>query len=76
VAGWLLSKRARFEGHYTSGWGTLLCEDEDGNHVTLLTTDIEYQRLLVEAPGAVLGSLEVPADKYPLRRAGWPDEWT
>ena len=57
------------------GWGFLHCEDEKGHHVTLLTPDVEYQRMLISAPASLRVGLQVPAGKYPLRRNGWPDEW-
>jgi hypothetical protein len=57
------------------GWGFLLCEDEDGKRVTRLTADVAYLRMLFEASNVVLAELEVPAEKFPNSRQGWPDEW-
>lgn len=61
----------------SGGWGFLHCTDEHGQHVTAVTSDVAYQRMLTEAnatPGA-LAELEIPAEKYPQVRDGWPDEW-
>jgi hypothetical protein len=57
------------------GWGFLLCEDTDGQHWTMVTADVDYLRLLINAPGTVLPKLEIPPGKFPTKRAGWPDEW-
>jgi hypothetical protein len=58
------------------GYGMLFCEDEAGERVTVLTSDIEYHRMLVAGSDVgVLGGLEVSAEVYTLRRDGWPDEW-
>ncbi len=54
------------------------CTDEGSRHWTLVTSDVVYQRVLVEAkstPGLLAG-FEVSTEKYPQRRAGWPNEWT
>jgi hypothetical protein len=60
-----------------SGYGLLLCEDANGTHWTSVTEDVEYHRMLVEAErsGADLGEAFQIPNKYPMTRAGWPDEW-
>ncbi|MFI7027529.1 hypothetical protein ACIBK1_02345 [Microbispora rosea] len=40
-----------------------------------MTTGVEHLRLLVAAPQTVLADLEIPEDKFPRSREGWPDEW-
>lgn len=60
------------------GWGLLHCVDEDGRHLTAVTSDVPYLRMLVEADLVIpelLADLVIPAEKFPLVRAGWPDEW-
>lgn len=58
------------------GYGFLHGEYDRGRRATRVTTDVDYLRMLVEAEGAdALGDLELPADKFPMERDGWPDEW-
>jgi hypothetical protein len=58
------------------GWGFLHCVDEAGNHSTRATDDVPFLRLLIAANRTkALGSLVIPPDKFPIVRAGWPDEW-
>jgi hypothetical protein len=54
--------------------GMLLCLDEEGGHWTLLG-DAEYLRTLLAAPDRLLRDLAIPAEKFPVRRRGWPDDW-
>ena len=60
------------------GYGVLMCRDEQGKHWTLVG-DPEYTRTLVAASDlsdrSLLAGLEIPEDKYPIKREGWPDEW-
>jgi len=57
-------------------YGFLLCEDDDAQRWTAVTTDVDYLRLLVDGERAgALADLEMPADKFPVKRAGWPDDW-
>ncbi|HUH67513.1 MAG TPA: hypothetical protein VLZ05_00615, partial [Mycobacterium sp.] len=71
------------------GWGLLFCVDEHGLRYTA-AGDADYLRVLLGiAPGTVPGtagtkrveelfgeSVELPAETFPLRRPGWPDQWT
>jgi hypothetical protein len=57
------------------GYGLLHAEDEDGQRWTLITQDVAYARMLAAASHDVVADLEVPADKFPLKRQGWPDAW-
>jgi hypothetical protein len=61
------------------GWGLLFCEDEDGNHVTLVTEDLQYQFALADSWGSQTGpadfAVEFPDDKYRVKRGGWPEDW-
>ena len=56
-------------------FGAILAEDEHGKHFTLVTLDVEYWRMTVDAPHHVRAGMEVPAHLFPLIREGWPDEW-
>ncbi|MFJ9161233.1 hypothetical protein ACIRPS_31035 [Streptomyces griseoviridis] len=42
--------------------------------VSLLTTDVEYVRLLVSATPEARAGLRTPPQTY-LERDGWPDQW-
>lgn len=59
------------------GYGMLFCEAaSDGSHWTAITPDPTYLRMIISANGTkILSGLEMPAEKFPLRRPGWPDEW-
>jgi hypothetical protein len=58
------------------GWGLLMCEkDDDGEHRTLLTTDVDYLRLIVAGGSSALGLGVIQPEKFPISRLGWPDEW-
>jgi hypothetical protein len=54
--------------------GLLFCVDERGGKWTVVG-DAEYVRTLEAAPPQVLADLEVPDDKFPIKRSGWPDQW-
>jgi len=56
--------------------GLLCCEHGPGGaHVTLATSDVEYLQGLSGAGAEAMAGLAIPTDKFPLGRAGWPDEW-
>ena len=60
-----------------SGYGLLLCLDDDGRRVTRATEDVAYAQLIASRVGtATLERLEVPATTFPVVRDGWPDDWT
>jgi hypothetical protein len=55
------------------GYGALLCRDERGRGTCLLTTDLEYLHMIVEAAQqcpAAEGSRGIPVDgaKFPIQR--------
>jgi hypothetical protein len=52
----------------------LCCVDESGERWTLVG-DPEFVRKLARTPEHLRAKLEVPADAFPERRAGWPDDW-
>lgn len=58
------------------GYGLLMAIDGQGRRYTLMTTDVEYVRMVAEASTspAILAGVELPPDKF-LRRDGWPDDW-
>jgi hypothetical protein len=63
-----------------AGYGFLMCEDEDGNHVTLITEDVADQTALADSWGGLVApdddwEYEWPDSTYRIRRAGWPQEW-
>jgi len=56
--------------------GLLCCElSPGGAHVTLATADAEYLQRLGAGGAEAMAGLAIPTDKFPLGRAGWPDEW-
>jgi hypothetical protein len=55
--------------------GFLFCETDTGEHVTIMTGDAEYVRLLGNCNAEQIVELVIPEDKFPLQRAGWSDEW-
>jgi hypothetical protein len=58
------------------GYGLLHCLDDAGQRVTRATEDVEYVRMIASRIGtATLEGLEVPATKFPVNRAGWPEDW-
>jgi hypothetical protein len=54
--------------------GLLCCVDESGERWTLIG-DPDFVRKLSRTPEHLLAELEVPAEAFPERRAGWPDDW-
>ncbi|MFJ3673800.1 hypothetical protein ACIPSE_45895 [Streptomyces sp. NPDC090106] len=54
--------------HTATGYGLLCAFDDIGDAFTAVIDDVEYARLLMEAPGAV-----VPADKIICIFREWPD---
>lgn len=58
----------------TAGYGLLLCTDEDGRHVTV-AGEPDFARMLRDAGDQVRSELTIPAESFPIARAGWPDEW-
>jgi hypothetical protein len=42
--------------------------------VTLLG-DADHTRMLIHAPPSVRASLEIPSERYPIERDGWPSDW-
>jgi hypothetical protein len=55
------------------GYGVLHCiqEDDANKHWTLVTTDVEYARSLVNQP--ILQGFQI--DRFRIQRGRWPDEW-
>lgn len=50
----------------------LLCQDERGARWTLATGDQECIRLLRERAAT---GLQLPRERFPIERAGWPTDW-
>jgi hypothetical protein len=66
------------------GYGVIHSEDSEGRQVTALTRDLDFLRMLLDTQAKVItGDLDyeairgmrVPPEKFPIVRAGWPDEW-
>jgi hypothetical protein len=56
-------------------YGLMHCEDDAGEHWTVLTDDMEYVRLMGEAGMLGVPPETVPLEKFPMARRGWPEEW-
>ncbi len=68
------------------GYGLVFVEDDDGFRWTRITTDVSYLRDWLKSGQRVMRQTtndrqwtrkppELAADKFTLRRAGWPDQW-
>ncbi len=55
-------------------YGALLCVDTEGRRVTVITTDIDYHRMVVDATDDLRAGLDIPTEKYGLRRDAWPGD--
>ncbi len=55
-------------------YGVLMCEREDGHRVTLVG-DADYTRMLIHASPSARASVEIPSERYPIERDGWPPDW-
>jgi hypothetical protein len=53
-------------------WGLVLCQDAAGGLVTLATEDLAWWDTLVGLDAAELAAVELLAERFTLRRAGWP----
>jgi len=58
-----------------TGYGMLLCFDEDGNKMTMATLDVPYFEMLIENQGPTVAGLVVDPGVFPIARPGWPDAW-
>lgn len=58
-------------------YGIVLVEnDETGERASIVTDDAEYARaVFIDAPRQLVAGLELPMEKFPVWRPGWPDEW-
>ena len=57
-------------------WGFLLCADEGGQRLTLVTSDVAYVDLLVAGERAgLLENLSLPAGAFSVALEGWPADW-
>lgn len=71
-----VAKRAGLNSRNRTGYGLLLCRDRHEQRWTLITEDVEYVRALrAAAASGVLAGMEIPKEKFPLKRSGWPDDW-
>ncbi|BBY05441.1 hypothetical protein MNVI_07590 [Mycobacterium noviomagense] len=69
-------------------WGCLFCLDDRGLRYTVVGSGDFLRTLLDLPPGhdvtkhppsinlRSLGFDELPAEAFPLKRRGWPDQWT
>jgi hypothetical protein len=60
-----------------TGWGMIHAIDEaEGTRWTLATSDVEYvAALAANAANMDLAGMDLPGEKFPWRRKGWPDDW-
>lgn len=58
-----------------AGYGLVYTEDRDGRRWTLFTEDVTFAHMYADAEAEALAGLEVPAEKFPIARPGWPDDW-
>jgi hypothetical protein len=56
-----------------AGYGLVYTEDRDGRRWTLFTEDVTFAHMYADAEA--LAGLEVPVEKFPIARPGWPDDW-
>jgi hypothetical protein len=54
--------------------GLLFCVDEHGERWTA-ACDPNFVRMLADAPAELRADLETPAETFPSKRVGWPDDW-
>ena len=47
----------------------------DGEHLTVATTDIAHHEKVISTGDVARMGSAVDPSKYPLLRAGWPNEW-
>jgi hypothetical protein len=57
-----------------TGYGLVHCVDERGRHWTTVTEDLEYLQGLRARTERSYG-VEIPEEKFPIKRRGWPDDW-
>lgn len=70
-----LAEKVGLDKTNRAGYGLLHCVDEDGKHWTCVTEDVEYLSAIESADKNILANLDIPPDKFPVTREGWPDEW-
>jgi hypothetical protein len=57
-------------------WGFLLCADEEGQRLALVTSDVAYVDLLVAGERAgLLEELTLPGGAFSVAAEGWPADW-
>jgi hypothetical protein len=74
--GQLTAELAPWFGLEPRPWGLVLCQDDAGGLVTLATEDLAWWGTLVGLDAEELAAVELPADRFGLRREGWPGDWT
>jgi hypothetical protein len=74
--GQLTAEQAARAGLEARPWGLVLCQDDAGGLVTLATQDLAWWGTLAGLDAAELAGVELPADRFGLRREGWPGDWT
>jgi hypothetical protein len=57
-------------------WGLVPCQDDRGGLVTLATEHLAWWGTLVGLDAEELTTVELPADRFALRREGWPGDWS
>jgi hypothetical protein len=74
--GQLTAEQAPQFGLEPRPWGLVLCQEGAGELVTLATEDLAWWGTLVGLDADELAAVELPADRFPLRRPGWPGNWS
>jgi hypothetical protein len=58
------------------GWGMIHAVDDEGGRWTLATSDVKYVAVFAaNAANMGLAEMDLPGEKFPWRREGWPDDW-
>ena len=74
--GQLTAEQAAQLGLESRSWGLVLCQDDAGGLVTLATEDLAWWGTLVGLDAEELAAVDLQADRFGLRRDGWPGDWT
>lgn len=58
-------------------FGVVTADAEDGSHITLVSFDIDFLRMLMkwQDSSGEEETMDIPADKFAFYMSGWPEEW-
>ena len=74
--GQLTAEQAPQFGLEARPWGLVLCQDAAGGLATLVTEDLAWWGTLVGLDAEELAAVKLPAERFGLRREGWPGDWS